>query len=410
MFDALVKLSQEFLKTKNQQFRRYFILNTKLDERFSILKGQRGIGKTTLIIQYLLDFANSDRFSPKILYIQADHFSLGTMTLYEIAEQFSLNGGEFIAFDEIHKYPDWSRELKSIYDSFPNLKILASGSSALEIHKGSHDLSRRAIIYHLSGLSFREYLELNLNVNLSSYNLKNILSNHQKISEEILLILSHENHKILPLFKKYLGFGYYPYFYELKNEMKFKMTLEQNVHTTLESDLVSIYPQLSGNSIRKVKQLLIFIAQSVPFVPNWHKIKQIVDVGDERTLKTYFKYLEDAELILSINKSSYKLQKLEHPAKIYLRNTNLAYALAQEFTNIGTIREIFFFNMLSEKSSVTLPQNGDFLVENEFLFEVGGKNKSFSQIKNVQAAYLAVDDIEMGIGNKIPLWLFGFLY
>lgn len=410
MFEGLFKLSQEFLKSKNQPYRRYFIKSTKLDERLSILKGQRGIGKTTLIIQYLLDYANQDRLNQKILYIPSDHFALGNLALYEIAEQFSLMGGEFIAFDEIHKYPNWSLELKSIYDTFPNLKILASGSSALEIHKGSHDLSRRAITYRLSGLSFREYLELTLDLNLTRFSLQDILAHHQTIANEIISTLESKNFKIYPYFKKYIEYGYYPYFFELNNDIKFKITLEQNVHTILESDLASIYPQLSSNSIRKIKQLLIFLAQNVPFIPNWHHLKQVLDIGDERTLKTYFKYLEDAELIQSLPKSSSKLHALENPGKIYLKNTNLMYALASDHVNIGTIREIFFLDMLSHLHTLTLPNNGDFLVNNKIVFEIGSQKKSFKQIQKEHKAFIAADGIEVGFGNKIPLWLFGFLY
>lgn len=410
MLEGLIRLSQEFLQTKNQHFRRYFIQHTKLDERFSILKGPRGIGKTTTMIQYLLDFANQDRFSPSILYIQADHFALGTIALYEIAQQFSLMGGAFIAFDEIHKYPQWSLELKSIYDTFPKLKILASGSSALEIQKGSHDLSRRAITYRLSGMSFREYLELELDIVLPRYTLVEIIAQHPKLSDSILNALSQKTAKVLPYFKNYLVSGYYPYFHELSNEVKFKITLEQNVHTTLESDLTSIYPHLSQVSIRKIKQLLIFLSQNVPVTPNWHQLTKLLDIGDERTLKNYFKYLEDAELIHSLYSSSSKLSAIEHPAKIYVKNTNLMYALATNGANTGTIRETFFFDMLSNHHKVTFPQNGDFLVDNKFIFEVGGHKKGFSQIRDIQTAYVAADDIEIGFGSKIPLWLFGFLY
>lgn len=410
MLEGLIRLSQEFLQMKNQRFRRYFIQNTILDERFSILKGQRGIGKTTTMIQYLLDFAHHDRFSPSILYVQADHFALGTTALYEIAEQFNLMGGEFIAFDEIHKYPQWSMELKSIYDTFPNLKILASGSSALEIQKGSHDLSRRAITYRLSGMSFREYLELTLGLAFPAYTLSDILAQHLKISDAIQSALQEKKCKLLPAFKKYLEIGYYPYFHELSNQMKFKITLEQNVHTTLESDLSSIYPHLSQASIRKIKLLLIFLAQNVPVTPNWQQMTRLLDIGDERTLKNYFNYLGDAELIHSLYSSSSKLSNIEHPAKIYIKNTNLMYALATDGVNSGTIRETFFFDMLSNNHKVTFPQSGDFLIDNKFLFEVGGHKKGFAQLRGMQTAYVAADNIEIGIGNKIPLWLFGFLY
>jgi predicted AAA+ superfamily ATPase len=410
MIEGLVKLSQEFLQTKNQRFRRYFIQNVTLEERFSILKGPRGIGKTTTMIQYLLDYTNHDRFHPSILYVQADHFVMGTMALYEVAEQFSLMGGEFIAFDEIHKYPEWSMELKSIYDTFPHLKILASGSSALEIEKGSHDLSRRAIIYRLTGLSFREYLELAFDVVLPRVTLAQVLSQHQPISEKIQSALLLKKCKILPAFKKYLEGGYYPYFYESGSEAKFKITLEQNVHTTLESDLASIYPHLSQTSIRKIKQLLIFLAQNVPMTPNWHHMIQLLEIGDERTIKNYFKLLEDAELIHSLYSSSTKLKAIDHPAKIYIKNTNLMHALATDGVNTGTVRETFFFDMLCNSHKITLPTNGDFLVDNKFLFEIGGHKKNFSQIRNSQVSYVAADGIEMGVGNKIPLWLFGFLY
>lgn len=410
MYEAILKLSQEFLLTKNQRFRRYFIQKTKLDERFSILKGQRGIGKTTTMIQYLLDFANQDRFDPSILYVQVDHFALGNMALYEIAEQFSLMGGEFIAFDEIHKYPNWSLELKSIYDTFPKLKILASGSSALEIQKGSHDLSRRAIIYRLSGMSFREYLELAYDISLPQYTLEEILIQHLRLADFILSTLSEKKGKVLPNFNNYLETGYYPYFYELSNKMKFRMTLEQNVHTTLESDIASIYPHLSQSSIRKIKQLLIFLCQNVPLTPNWHEMSKLLEIGDERTLKNYIKYLEDAELIHALYSSSSKLGAIEHPVKIYIKNANLMHALASDGANRGTVRETFFFDILSHFHKVTFPRNGDFLVDNKFLFEVGGHKKSFSQIRDNPSAYVAADGIEIGFGNKIPLWLFGFLY
>lgn len=410
MLEGIIRLSQEFLQTKNQRFRRYFIQNMKLDERFSILKGSRGIGKTTTMVQYLLDFANQDRLNPSILYVQADHFALGSMALYEIAEQFNLMGGQFIAFDEIHKYPQWSLELKSIYDTFPKLKILASGSSALEIQKGSHDLSRRAIVYRLAGMSFREYLELTFDIALPHYPLAELLDQHLKFSDAILNTLSQKKGKILPSFKKYLETGYYPYFHELSNEVKFKITLEQNVHTTLEGDLASIYPHLSQSSIRKIKELLIFLAQSDPITPNWLQLKKLLDIGDERTLKNYFKYLEDAELIHSLYSSSSKLGAIEHPAKIYIKNTNLMHALVIDRANTGTLRETFFFDMLSYSHKVTFPLNGDFLVDKKFLFEVGGHKKGFGQIRDTQTAYVAADNIEMGFGNKIPLWLFGFLY
>lgn len=409
--DTFFILSQEFLHTKAQAYRRYFIKNTQLSERFSLLTGQRGIGKTTLMIQFLLDYVNNDRFSPKILYIPVDHFAIGKTPLYEIAKLFNLMGGEFIAFDEIHKYPNWSMELKSIFDTFPNLKIIASGSSALEIHKGTHDISRRAIVYSIAGLSFREYLELTFLLTLPFFSLDEILSDHHTYcAEKIISTLEDKKLKIIPQFHNYLKYGFYPYYYELNDNTKFEMTLEQNIHTILESDLLAIYPQLSGHSIHRIKQLLAFIAQSVPFTPHWINIKQMLDIGDERTLKTYIKYLQDAQLIQVLYKSSNKLSALENPAKIYLYNPNLMHVLAKNQQNIGTQRETFFLNTLTQEHKVTLPLNGDFLVDQKLLFEIGGKNKDFRQINKQQKSYICSDNLEIGIKNKIPLWLFGFLY
>jgi hypothetical protein len=411
LLEKLLQLSQKFLMAKNQDYRRYFIRTTTLSERLSILIGQRGVGKTTLLVQYLLDHAGGDLFSPKILYVPSDHLTLSETSLYQIAEEFEKNGGEFIAFDEIHKVTSWSAELKSIYDSFPKLKVIASGSSALEIHKGSHDLSRRSIIYRIPGLSFREYLEMALKIQLPTFAFDDLLENHQKQCHEIMSMLEkNQAGKILPHFRKYLSFGYYPYYFELNDDAKFEITVEQNVHTTIEADLTSIYPNLSGITIKKIRHLLTFIAQNAPYTPNWLNLKKLLEIGDERTLKTYFTLLEDAELLISLYKSSEKLDSLDNPAKIYLQNTNLCYVIAKGYENIGTIRETFLLNMFYRTHHVTLPLNGDFLIDKTILLEVGGANKSAKQIRDHQRPFVVQDNIEIGIGNKIPLWLFGFMY
>lgn len=410
MFEELQKLSRYFLEHRNSPYRRYFIRTTKFSHRMSILLGQRGVGKTTSLIQALLDFVKGDRFDPRILYIQADHFLMGTTSLYEIAEQFHISGGQFVVFDEIHKYPNWSQELKSIYDTFSKLKILASGSSALLIYKGSHDLSRRTLVYRMQGMSFREYLELNHQLELSSYTLKDICDKHEILADIIIKELSQKSLHIIPEFHRYLKIGYYPYFHEINDEETYKITLEQNVHTTIESDLAFINPQLTGVSIHKIKKLLVFVANAVPFTPNWNHIKDAMEVGDLRTLKTYFSHLEDAGLIKSIAKATDKFSQLETASKIYLENSNQLYAISSKPPEMGTVRETFFLNMMSQKHKVNQSGNGDFLVDNKVFFEVGGKNKGFKQIKHENNAYLACDDIEQGIGAKLPLWLLGFLY
>ncbi|MEA3455796.1 MAG: AAA family ATPase [Campylobacterota bacterium] len=406
MLEELFQLSQSYRTNYQQEYMRYFLKKESLSNRFSIISGQRGIGKTTAIIQYITQHY-PDLYTTKALYVQADHFVLGNHTLYEIADMFVKMGGELLCIDEIHKYPNWSKELKSINDTFRELKLIISGSSALEIHKGSHDLSRRALVYKMKGMSFREFIELKLGMLLESYSLDEILSEHQPISQDIIDALAVKQEKILPLFKEYLEVGYYPYYFEYNNKEQFAMALEQNIHTTIENDLLAIYPSLTGNSIKKLKSLLKVISASVPFTPDMKKLKNIIGVGDERTLKNYLKYLEDAGLIKMLMKSSKGLGSIEKPEKIYLDNTNLLFTTKAD---VGTIRETFFMSQLSKDHEVIAPKFGDYLVGEKFTFEVGGKNKSYKQIKDIEESFIAADEIEIGFGNKIPLWLFGFLY
>ncbi len=429
LIQDLFRLSQQFLIAKNQIYRRYFIKTTDLSHRMNIIVGARGIGKTTTLVQALLDHlldpaenkkttlesSNSNR----ILYLQADHFLMKNLSLYEIAEYFVQHGGEFLAIDEIHKYPTWSMELKSIFDTFEHLKILVSGSSALEISKGSHDLSRRGLVFRMAGLSFREFLEVELGISLEPASLNKILSDHVPLAQNIISQLTQPTQPttILSAFKKYLEEGYYPYRQSLSSKVHYQMALEQNIHVTLESDLVAIYPELTGRSISRIKKLLSLIANQVPFVPNWNKMVSILELGDTRTLKQYFQYLESAELVLSLSSHSKKLKGLENPEKIFLNNPNLLYTLASQNPEIGTLRETFFANMLMFQHDLTLPSSGDFQVDEEFFFEVGGAKKSFEQLENTgnsanhtQKKFVVSDNIEIGFGQRIPLWLFGFMY
>lgn len=406
MLEAFFQLSQQYRLNYKQEYVRYFLKKEPLSSRFSIISGQRGIGKTTAIIQYIHQHY-PDLYTTKALYVQADHFLLGDLSLYEIADLFVKMGGELLCIDEIHKYPNWSKELKSINDTFRDLKLLISGSSALEIHKGSHDLSRRALVYKMKGMSLREFIEMKLGMVLESYSLDEILTDHQPIAQGIVDALSEKKEKILPLFGEYMKVGYYPYYFEYNNKEQFTMALEQNIHTTIESDLMAIYPSLTGNSIRKLKSLLKVISASVPFTPDMKKLKSIIGVGDERTLKNYLKYLEDAGLIKMLMKSTKGLARIEKPEKIYLDNPNLLFTSQAD---IGTARETFFMNQMSKDHEVVAPKSGDFLLDGKFTFEVGGKNKSFKQIKELENSFIASDEIESGFGNRVPLWLFGFLY
>ncbi len=409
MLDDIISLSQTLVRVRKRIYRRDFLRDNSLDGRFMIV-GPRGVGKTTVMVQHLLDRAEGDVFTRKALYIQADHFLVQRTSLYEIVDAFQKIGGEFVCIDEIHKYPSWSMELKSIIDTFPRLQILASGSSALEIHKGSHDLSRRMLTLRMSGLSFREYLGVAHGLEFDRMPLAGLLATHQAAAERIIDAVEARGHKILELFTAYLEHGYYPYCLEYPDTAQFLATLTQQVQTTLEADLPAIHPTLSGASIRKMRKLLAVISGLVPFTPDMKSLKTMLEIGDERTLKTYLGYLEDAGILLTVPKSDTGLRAMEKPGKIYLHNPNLYHALAgRAGADKGSVRETFFLNMLQTGHKLRLADKGDFLVDGTMTFEVGGKNKDRTQIKGVEHGWLAVDNTEIGQGCRVPLWLFGFL-
>lgn len=403
MFSKLLVESKKFILRNDLAYQRYFIKEQKIKHRLTIIVGQRGIGKTTTIAQYM-----KQHDELKSLYVSMDSFLVGELSMYEIAERFEMEGGKLLCFDEIHKYQNWSQELKSIYDTFPSLQIIASGSSALEINKGSHDLSRRANTLKMVGMSLREYMELTLGLELPKYTLQEILQDHETIAFDIVSKLEKIDKKILPLFQRYCKVGYYPYSLSIQDDEIFYDMLQQNINVSISGDLLFVYPSLDGNSIKKLKLLLNIIMESVPFVPVIEKLKNSLDIGDGRTLKDYFIKLEDAGILHLLMKASGKgLRKLEKPEKIYLSNTNLLSITTPE---IGTVRETFFLNVLNTLHEVTYPPKGDFLVDNTYLFEIGGKNKGFTQIKDIENSFVVSDDIEIGYKNKIPLWIFGFLY
>ncbi len=410
MLENLFIKSIEFVKNYNLDYKRYFLKTNNLEHRLSIILGDRGIGKTTMLAQIMSSYPKD-----QALYINLDDVENSELSLNEVAKEFELYGGQLLCLDEIHKFSNWSSELKSIYDRFPNIKVIATGSSALEITKGSKDLSRRAIVYSMFGMSFREFLELYHNYKLNSFDFKEILQNHTDIALNIKETLEKRKDKIIPLFKRYLKIGYYPYFKSMPNEILFFQTLRQNISTTIESDLINIFPKLNGSSIKKLKLLFSIISKSVPMLINLKELKELTDIKDDRTLKDYLSKLELANLIRLVPFSPKNIKNISKPNKIYLSNTNLMY-IAKE-PNIGNLRETFFLNQISNyqtnkffESSIYLSKQGDFFVDEKYIFEIGGKNKSFSQIKNLPDSYIAADDIEIGFKHKIPLWIFGFLY
>jgi len=407
MLDELFVYSRDFIRLLNQKYVRYFLKIHTLDHRMSIITGPRGIGKTTTLIQTILQYT-SDPVSKEVLYISADHRSTQSYTLYAIAEAFYKNEGKLLCIDEIHKAENWSSDLKMIHDSFPELRVIATGSSALELSQGSHDLSRRAVVYAMHGLSFREFIEMETGLSLESLSLDSLLQNHEQYAYTIIHDIESVERKILGLFKEYLQWGYYPYYKEYRDKRVFAMTLDQQVTTTLESDFLAVFPSFNGLSIRKMKKLMAIIAQSSPFTLEIKVLKEASEIHDDRTLKNYLYFLEKSGLVRFMYRSRTGLRAMEKPEKITLGNPNLIHALG---ANTGTLRETFFASMIeNSEHTMILAKKGDFEVDGNYVFEVGGANKTFTQIKGVEESYLALDDIEHGIGKKIPLWLFGFLY
>ena len=413
MLEELFLKSRDFININAQEYKRYFIKTKKLEHRLSIIIGSRGIGKTTTVAQYINDnYKNSEA-----LYVNLDDIQISLKyTMTQIAEEFVLNGGKLLCFDEIHKYENWSAELKNIYDRFDKLKIIATGSSALQINKGSHDLSRRAIVYNMVGMSFREFLELHHGYSFDKFALEEVLSNHIDIATSIKNSIEKNDQKIIPLFKDYLKHGYYPYYLSMPNDVLFFQTLQQNINVSIESDLLNIYPKLNGNSVKKIKMLLSVIIKSVPFEPKMSTLKKAAEIKDDRTLKDYLSKLDDAGLIKILMQNSLSMKAFDKPEKIFLANPNLMYT---KEPNIGNLRETFFVNQLDNyyknkqslnDESIFTSKQGDFYCEEKYTFEVGGKNRGFNQIKDIPNSYVASDDLEVGMGNKVALWLFGFLY
>ena len=335
----------------------------------------------------------------KKLYISADSFEVLESSLLDIAKEFALLGGKILAIDEIHKYKNFERELKQIYDML-KLKVIFSGSSAIELEHAKADLSRRAVMYRMNGLSYREFLEVKLGIELPFYSLDELLKNHLEIAYQIKKELNPLEH-----WKEYLQFGFYPFYFQEKSTYSIK--LKETINTVIETDIPAIF-SIKYESIINLKKLVTLICKSEPFKIN---IKELsAKIGTDRdTLYLYMNYLHRGK-ILNILRSKTKGDNIFlKPDKIYLNNPNLNHAYCTE-SKIGTIRESFFANQLQLNHDVSIPSKGDFLIDEKYLFEVRGKNKSFKQIRDVPNSFVVADDIEIGFGDKIPLWLFGFLY
>jgi len=387
------------LRKTDLSFQRYLIDDIDWEGRLAAITGARGTGKTTIILQHIKrTFGNSPK---EALYVSADNIWFSANRLFDLANDFEKQGGKYLFIDEVHKYENWSQEIKNIYDTFSNLKVVITGSAMLQIYKGNADLSRRAVHYVLYGMSFREFLKYDQNLDFDKFTLKEILQNHQEIAG-----IFNEKIKPLPLFDTYLKQGYYPYY---KSDKRFYLSkLANTVNLILETDLPAV-EKIEMYSIRKIKKLLWIISQSVPFTPKITELAKNLDVS-RNSLLNYLTILERGELVNLLRSSTKGINSLAKPEKIYLNNTNHIYAFDANKPDIGNLRETFFFNQLKAIGEVTSASKGDFTVNNKYLFEVGGKNKGHEQIKGMKNAYLALDNLEYGSGNKIPLWLFGMLY
>ena len=396
--EFLIIKSDRLVNDTNINFVRYLYHTIEWSNRLIGIVGAKGTGKTTLLLQRIKqNFPDKS----KCLYVSLDDIWFATHSLTELAEQFYLLGGTHLFLDEVHKYKSWDVEIKNIYDSYRSLNIVFTGSSMLEIFEASVDFSRRALVYELRGLSFREFLQYEYNLFFNTYSLQEILDNHRNIVFEIV-----DKIKIIPAFKNYIEYGYYPYYKESLSTYPFR--IEQAINKTLKEDIPAI-EDIEYSTILKIKKLLGIIAEMVPFTPNISHLSGAIEVGRHALVK-YLYLLDKAGVIQCITEPNPSLQTLSKPQKVYLENTNIIHSLAFKNKNEGNIRETFFSNQLRAKHRVNTAQSGDFTIDGKIVFEVGGKNKSNSQIKNIENAFIAADNIETGFANKIPLWLFGFLY
>ncbi len=396
--DTLRKRHIALIDGISSGFARYLYHRLPWTEQLIGIKGSRGVGKTTLLLQYIKQTYGQN---PEALYVSLDDMYFADNKLIDLADSFVARGGKHLFVDEVHKYSDWAVEIKNIYDYHPNLKVVFTGSSLLEILNARSDLSRRALVYSMQGLSFREYLLFNGIVELQSYNLQSIIENHTEISLEIAK-------KIKPLqyFGDYLRHGYFPFYKQ--NETLYYKRLNEILNMIMEIELPYLRNVDIAN-VGKLRKLLYVISRSVPFKPNISALAQKINTS-RNSLLEYIHHINHAGIINVIFKDSFGVSLLQKPDKIYLENTNFIYALSEGNSNTGNLRETFFLNQLLQNHTVTYPEKGDFMVDDKHLFEVGGRNKTQKQITGTANAYLIKDDIEYGHENTIPLWLFGFLY
>lgn len=390
IMESLLAFHNQRLRETPLDFLRYNFQKINWDNRLVGLLGPRGVGKTTLVLQHV----KRDLPPDKSMYVTAEHFYFAGNRLYTLADDFQKQGGKYLIIDEIHKYRDWSNELKLIYEAFPKLHVVFTGSSVLDIRKGAADLSRRAVMHSMQGLSFREYLRMYHGIDCPEFSLNEILAHKAEIPD-----VEHP----LPLFADYLRCGYYPF----GKENNYDKRLQEVVNQTLLFD-IPLFSEMNISVGHKLKQLLAVIAQSVPFKPSFSKIGTKIGVN-RNYLADYFLLMEEAGMIARLRDEIDGVNGLGKVNKVYLDNTNLIYGLAYENSEIGNVRETFFFNQMRNNYDVTSSAKADFTIDT-VTFEVGGRQKNRKQIEGLKNAYIVKDNIEFGYGNIVPLWAFGLTY
>lgn len=388
--DRLFEFYKKKLHETPIEFLRYKYDEIKWEGRFFGLVGPRGVGKSTMLLQYIKKNLNE----AETLYVSADNLYFAENKLIDLADKFSKMGGKHLFIDEIHKYEGWSKEIKQIYDTYNDMQVIISGSSILDIYKGMSDLSRRVPIYTMQGLSFREYLKLFHDIDVQMLSLEEILSHKASIPG-----VTHP----LPLFNDYLRKGYYPF----GKDLEFEMELLQVINQTMEVDIPQ-YANMNVSVGRKLKQLLMVIARSVPFKPVLQKLADVTGIN-RNYVSDYLSFMEKAGMIAQLRDDTSGLRGLGKIEKIYLDNTNLIYALTPDSADIGNVRETFFMNQMRVRQNITSSTVSDFVIGDR-VFEIGGKKKGNKQIASVADGYVVKDDIETGYANVIPLWAFGLNY
>lgn len=385
------------LDAVSMKIRRYLCDKINWSNRLIGIKGSRGVGKTTLILQHIKEtFANRNQ----ALYVSLDNLWFENHPLTELVDYHYTHGGTHLFLDEVHRYPHWQTLLKNIIDDYPDLHVVYTGSSMLEIDSNEGDLSRRQVVYKMNGLSFREFLVFEGACQEEAVSLEKLLEDHVAIASRIT-----SNIKVLPYFERYLKYGYYPFYQEEGDS--FEQRLQATVRQVIESDLPAS-ENVSYVTVQKTRRMLMILSEKVPHTPKMLELYQELETNREQGMKMLGS-LERGGLLSLLTHEVRNYRSLSRPDKIYLENSNLMYALSP-FVEIGTARETFFNNQLSAVGEVLLPPKGDFLVNRKYLFEVGGKSKTFDQIKDIPDSFLAVDATEVGHHNRIPLWVFGMLY